>query len=134
MAYKGSCLCKAVLYEVESFSTDIAHCHCQTCQKAHASPFTTVVGVSRDDFHWINGEEMIRSFESSPGKNRLFCSQCGTHIVADRLSLPHMALRVATLDDTPAIAPAFHVWTSHDRSSLVEKSAIPRYLEWQPSC
>jgi len=34
---KGSCLCGAIEYEIDSIDMPIAHCHCRTCQKAHAA-------------------------------------------------------------------------------------------------
>jgi hypothetical protein len=80
----GSCLCGDVAYEVDSDPGPIVHCHCATCRKTHGSAFSTVTNVPRDRFRWIKGESLLRGFESSPGKTRYFCSQCGSHIIAAR--------------------------------------------------
>lgn len=69
---------------------------CRTCQKAHAAPFATTAGVLRTHFRWLQGEEKLSPFESSPGKLRYFCSVCGSHLVAERLSQPNVIVRVAT--------------------------------------
>lgn len=61
---KGSCLCGAVEYEIDSIDTPILHCHCRACQKAHAAPFATTAGVMREHFRWLNGEDKLSSFES----------------------------------------------------------------------
>jgi hypothetical protein len=45
---KGSCVCKAVSYEVDGFSGPIGHCHCHTCRKAHAAAFTSTARADRD--------------------------------------------------------------------------------------
>ena len=129
---KGSCLCGAVSYSVEQLDMPIGHCHCHTCRKAHAAPFTTTAGVDRRHFRWLRGEEILRSFESSPGKQRHFCSRCGTHLVAERANHPHVILRVATLDDDPGMTPEMHIWCSHDVPWLRDASGVPSYLEWQP--
>ncbi len=127
---KGSCLCKAVEYEVDSIDMPVAHCHCRTCQKAHAAPFASTAGVMREHFRWLQGEEKLLSFESSPGKLRYFCSVCGSHLVAERVNQAHVIVRVATLDDDPNITPQMHIWTSHAVSWL-EYEGIPCYPEWQ---
>ena len=71
-------------------------------------------GVMREHFRWVKGLDKLSSFESSPGKLRHFCSQCGSHLVAERLAQPHVIVRVATLDDDPQMTPQAHIWTSHD--------------------
>ena len=75
----GSCLCGSVAYEVDAEAGPIVHCHCQTCRKTHGSAFSTVTNVPRDRFRWTKGENLLRSFESSPGKQRYFCTTCGSH-------------------------------------------------------
>jgi len=128
---KGSCLCGAIEYEIDSIDMPVAHCHCRTCQKAHAAAFASTVGIMREHFRWLKGEEKLSSFESSPGKLRYFCSRCGSHLVAERVNQPHVILRVATLDEDPGITPQMHIWASHGVPWL-EYEDIPSYLEWQP--
>ena len=41
---KGSCLCGAIVYEVDQLDMPILHCHCTTCRKAHAAAFTSTAG------------------------------------------------------------------------------------------
>jgi ADP-ribosyl-[dinitrogen reductase] hydrolase len=133
MPLRGSCLCKAVSYEVERLDTPITHRHCATCRKAHASAFSTTAGVMRDHFRWTRGQERLRTYESSPGKLRHFCSERGAHLMAERPERPHVVLRVATLDDDPGLTPSMHIWTSHDAPWLIDDRELPRYAEWQPS-
>lgn len=128
---KGSCLCGAIEYEIDSIDMPVAHCHCRTCQKAHAAAFASTAGVMREHFRWLKGEEKLSFFESSPGKLRYFCSGCGSHLVAERVSQPHVIVRVATLDEDPMMTPQMHIWTSHDVPWL-EYEGVPAYPEWQP--
>lgn len=92
---KGSCLCGAVVYEVDRLDSPIQHCSCRTCQKAHAAAFNTVADVLRERFRWVQGEDRLNSYESSPGKHRYFCTACGSQLVAERKgkSLPVPARR-----------------------------------------
>lgn len=129
---KGSCLCGAVEYEIDSIDLPIAHCHCRTCRKAHGALACSSAGVKRVNFRWLNGQDKLSSFESSPGKLRHFCSVCGSHLVAERSSQPHVIVRVATLDEDPGVIPESHIWVSHDVPWL-RYEGVPAYLEWQPN-
>ena len=128
---KGSCLCGAVQYAVSTLDMPIIFCHCHTCRKAHAAPFAPTAGVLRENFQWLQGENRLTSFESSPGKVRHFCSVCGAHLVAERPGQPHIILRVATLDEDPGVRPEAHIWTGHDVEWL-DYEDLPAYEEWQP--
>jgi len=129
---RGSCLCGAITYEAEAPNLLIGHCSCRTCRKAHAAPFAATARVPRDKFRWLSGEDRLSSFESSPGKNRLFCSVCGSHLIAERPAEPHVILRVATLDEDPGTKPAVHIWRSHEVPWLAYEGDIKRYEEWPP--
>ena len=97
--YKGSCLCGSVKYEISEDFAEIECCHCLVCRKAHASAFAMGVTISRNSFSFICGEESLTEFESSPGKFRVFCKSCGSHLYAYRPSDPSvMRLRPACLD------------------------------------
>jgi hypothetical protein len=124
---KGSCLCGAIVYEVDQLDMPILHCHCTTCRKAHAAAFTSTAGVTRDHFRWVEGKDKLSAYESSPGKHRYFCSVCGSQLVASRATHPHVVLRVATLDEDPGMTPQGHFWTAHDVSWLQDGEAIPSY-------
>ena len=76
MSFKGTCLCRAVQYAVDRLDT-LKHRHCRTFRKAHANAYAATAGVPREHFRWIAGEEILRLYESSPGKLPRFCSRCG---------------------------------------------------------
>src|ERR1700756_1799798 len=101
----GSCLCGSVAYEVDAPAGPIVHCHCTTCRKTHGAAFSTVMPVPRAAFRWLRGQELLSSFESSPGKLRRFCTRCGSHIVADRPNPLKVPLRLGGLA-TPHLQPA----------------------------
>ena len=133
MTLRGGCLCSTVRYEAERLDTPIEHCHCRTCRKAHASAFTTSAGVLRHEFRWTNGADQLSAYESSFGKLRRFCAQCGTHLVAERQGRPHLILRVATLDDDPGTRPTTHIWTAHTVPWLTDEGEVSRLPpEWRP--
>lgn len=129
---RGSCLCKSIGYEVSQLDSPIEHCSCHTCRKAHAAAFNTAAVVSDDHFRWMKGEDLLKGYESSPGKTRYFCSNCGTHLIARRAGLDSLILRVATLDEDPGSVPQFRIWASHEVSWLRHDSSVTAHSEWEP--
>lgn len=130
---KGSCLCKSIEYEADQLDSPIKHCSCLTCRKAHAAAFNTAAAVSREHFRWLRGQEYLKTYESSPGKLRHFCGNCGSQLVAEKEGIPHWILRVATLDEDPGMRPQSRIWASHEVPWLDYREAIPTYAEWAPN-
>ena len=110
-AIRGQCLCGEIRYEVDGAIGPMGHCHCATCRKAHAAAFSTTARVARKNFMWTGGEELLRAFESSPGKKRFFCPNCGSHLIAAWDHEDEVILRVGSLIDDPGSKPVIHIWT-----------------------
>jgi hypothetical protein len=133
---KGSCLCGAVAYEVSrpAAGLHIGLCSCRSCRKAHAAPFNVYASVPRENFRWLQGEDKTRIYESSPGKNRHFCSVCGSQLIAEHPGESNVLLRVALLDDDPGARPVEHIFRGQQVPWCDwESGAIARYEEWGPS-
>jgi hypothetical protein len=133
---KGSCLCSTVAYEVSrpAAGLHIGLCSCRSCRKAHAAPFNVYASVPRENFRWLRGEDKTRIYESSPGKNRHFCSVCGSQLIAEHPGESNVLLRVALLDDDPGARPVEHIFRSQQVPWCDwESDAIARYEDWGPS-
>ncbi len=129
MNIKGSCHCGTVTLEVVKFAGPIAHCHCNTCRKTHSAAFASTVRVAREDFRWTNGEPELQHYESSPGKTRHFCGNCGAHLMAERKDESSVILRVGILDTDPGEQPSVHIWISHDVPWLNYRGKIKQLSE-----
>lgn len=78
--YPGSCLCGAIRFELHGAPTDLAHCHCRMCQKAHGATFATYALVPHAAFRFTAGEERLVTYRSSDLASRTFCAQCGSSL------------------------------------------------------
>lgn len=59
----------------------------------------------------LQGADRVSVYESSPGKKRCFCSDCGTHIyVLNDASPQIVTLRIGTLDPGHGIEPVRHIF------------------------
>ncbi len=127
---KGSCLCGEVRYSINGELGPMVNCHCQTCRKAHAAAFSSVAAVKLGDLEFESGETLLKSFESSPGKRRYFCSNCGSQIYAYREGQPYYVFRLGTLDDDPQAKITQHIWTSHKAPWYDICDELPQFEEF----
>jgi len=126
----GSCLCGKVTYEISGQVGDIVHCHCQTCRKAHGAAFSSVATVKDNDFN-VSSKDPLSCFESSKGKNRYFCINCGTHIYAKREGTEHIILRLGSLDNDPESKEISHIWVSQKATWYKINNNLPEHQEFE---
>lgn len=106
---RGGCLCGAARYEIEGRLGPVVLCHCASCRRAGGTAFAanaSVVGL-----RIVAGAERVNEFESSPGKVRASCRDCGSSLYSADVSRPGVRrVRLGTLDDDPGAKPAAHIW------------------------
>ena len=78
--YKGSCLCGAVRYEIRGVILRTSQCWCTMCQKQHGAASGPYANVASADLRFVQGEDALTHYASSPGVDRTFCKVCGSNI------------------------------------------------------
>ena len=124
----GSCACGSVQFECGSLTGPIAWCQCPTCQNVHGATCVTTARANRSSVRWTKGPELLRGYESSPGKHRHFCSVCGTHLMAEWSHHDTVILRIGSVDGGADETPTVHIGTGHDYSWLSDHG-VPRVPE-----
>jgi hypothetical protein len=98
--FQGSCLCRGVRYELSAEPGAFGYCHCTSCRKARAQP-TPPMHRSVEQPFICYLKELIREFESSSGKFRAFCTNCGSPLYGYLSATPEIIrIRLGT-PDTP---------------------------------
>lgn len=125
---KGSCACGSVRYEIRGdLIGPVTYCHCWRCRKHSGSSFGTTAGVKTADLVVISGDELLSSWESSPGVRRFFAGCCGSPIFKQDAVLPQvLGFRLGTLDSDPSCRAALHFMVG-SRAPWVEiQDPLPR--------
>jgi len=91
MAVRGKCLCGGIQFEAASVPV-IVLCHCSMCRKAHGASFVTFVSASRNDFRWVQGEDLITRYNSSAQFAQRFCRICGSNLPLPNVKYDEMAI------------------------------------------
>ena len=76
---KGECNCGKVAFEVPSKTMDVYVCHCSICRRSTGSNGIAVVVISNNNFSWVRGEELIKTWNKTGHDwQTSFCQNCGS--------------------------------------------------------
>jgi len=130
MSIKGSCLCGGIRYEIDGPLGPVVNCHCSMCRKATGAAFRTRAKVLAAAFRWVQGEELVSRYDSSPGETRTFCRVCGATLPTFFREYPdEIGLPLGTLDDDPGVTPSAHVWVDSKAPWYEITDTLPQYSE-----
>lgn len=131
MTLKGSCACGAVGYEIDGGLELMGNCHCSICRKTNGAAFVTWGIIAPGTFRWTKGESDVRQRESSPGRTRCFCGQCGSPLASSHDGKVGEVV-VATLDDDPGMRPSEHIFVGSKAAWHEISDTLPQNQEWPP--
>lgn len=140
---RGSCLCGGVKFEITGPLAKPLNCHCEQCRKQHGAAFRSRARVKAEDFRWLQGEELVKYYESSPGFRRGFCGTCGSPVInrpgpGYRLlannpgAIAEFGIPLGILDDDPGVRPAEHVFVGEKAPWLDLTDDLPKHLTLPP--
>ena len=132
--HHGACLCQGIRFSIAGPLAPIQVCHCAQCRQAQGGPFATNIPVDTRALTFHAGEMLLQSYESSPGKERVFCKVCGSPVFSRRASLPGVVrIRAGLLQEPVAARPAFHAFTESKASWWPITDTLPQHPEGVPS-
>jgi len=129
--YEGSCLCGNIKYQIASDISDFGYCHCTSCRKASGSAHGANAGIQRKDLSLSDSSRSLREYESSPGKFRVFCSNCGSPIYAYLAKTPDLIrIRLGSLDTSFTKHAKAHTFVSDKAPWEIIHGNLPQFEEW----
>ncbi|MGH9578450.1 MAG: GFA family protein [Terriglobales bacterium] len=117
-------------YEITGPLRGALNCHCSMCRKAHGAAFRSRARVKSRDFRWLQGEELLTWYESSPGTHRGFCRVCGAKLLSrfDRHPSAY-GLPLGALDGDPGVRPALHLYVQYKAPWFEISDGLPQHAE-----
>ena len=122
----GSCLCGAISWQFGSEFSQVTHCHCRLCRKAHGSPYATYGVGPISAFEYLSGTELIAEFESSPNFIRSFCRDCGSVIPNTKLG-DIVAIPIGGMDGDLELTIDAHIYVADMAPWFEITDELPRY-------
>lgn len=126
--HAGSCLCGAVRFEIDGPLAGVELCHCSQCRRASGSAFAANMNVAAANFRVVSGQASMKAYASSPGKERVFCADCGSPIISRQIANPSaVRVRVGTLAEPVESRVVFHFHTDSKASWWPAADNLPAY-------
>lgn len=131
--YTGSCLCGGVRYEIHAELADIQVCHCLQCRKAQGGPFATNIPVPAEQFSFVSGSNLLKEYESTPGKFRVFCGTCGSPLISKRTAAPEVVrVRAGTITEPLPVHLASHAFVASKANWWRIDDDCPQFEQERP--
>ncbi|MCZ6617926.1 MAG: GFA family protein [Gammaproteobacteria bacterium] len=111
----GGCQCGEVRYESDGGPSGLYVCHCRECQKQSSSAFGISYIVALKGFRVTRGapEFWTRPADGGGRVKCAFCPNCGSRLWHESEGRSEwVSIKGGTLDDSPDISTAIHIWTS----------------------
>lgn len=123
----GGCMCGAVRYELDGTPTWNVYCHCRSCRKHTGAPVSVLITCVPEQVRWTAGERVF--YESSPGRFRAFCRDCGTPLTWETEVKDNawLGIHVSTLDHPEHFQPVEHVFHGHAIPWFDTADDLPRH-------
>jgi hypothetical protein len=123
----GKCLCCTVTYEASVAPIVTRVCWCRLCQYLGAGSGTVNTCFSRESVVIKGVLCDFPSIAASGNKmHRRFCPVCGTHLMSEAESRPHLVfIRSGTLDDPEIARPSVTTWTAQAPTWACINDSLP---------
>ncbi len=105
--HKGSCLCKAVSFEVSCTLPGPDACHCTQCRK-QSGHFFVSTDVPRSNVT-IQGADNVTWFRSSEKVRRGFCTTCGSTLFWDPIQRDWIGIAMGAFEQPTNTKIHIHV-------------------------
>jgi hypothetical protein len=128
---RGSCQCGGIRFEIDAVVA-ITHCHCSICRKLSGGAFASYAHVAADKFRFLAGEELIASYESTPGSHRNFCRVCGSPAPGKASYLKTVSIPAGLLDDDPGVRPVLHTFVGSKAPWVEITDELRQFEKWVP--
>lgn len=123
----GSCLCRAVRYEITGPMRDVLDCHCVQCRKT-TGHFMAATSVKLSHFH-LTDESGLAWYHASELAKRGFCKTCGATLFWQAHGRDSISIAAGTLDDAPVLTTTAHIFVAHKGAYYNLNDGLPRYDE-----
>ncbi len=131
--YKGSCLCGSIQFTLEGSITDIIYCHCSLCRKASGSAYATNGFINAADLKLTDPNNALTFYESSKGKRKYFCKNCGAPVYSSNDQSPQrVRLRLGVLDSKIEERPISHNFVTSKANWEDLDDQLPHYEQHEP--
>lgn len=130
-APRGSCLCRAVAFVVESTPIRAHHCHCGRCRKARGAAYASNLFTAADGVRFTRGEGDLTTYKLPQADRfaQVFCRTCGSKMPRINRERGYAVVPMGALDDDPGIRPQVHIFVASKAPWFEITDGLPQFDE-----
>jgi hypothetical protein len=134
-ALHGGCGCGAVRFVIDAPLAGALYCHCTRCQRRSGAAAAPSARIQPGSMTITQGEEALRGWAPPGGLEKVFCSACGSAVLArDRDTGEIAVVRLGAIDGDPGIRPQAHQFVDDAATwEPLPDDGLPRYAERAPA-
>jgi hypothetical protein len=132
----GGCMCGGVRFELTAPPQGAGYCHCTRCQRRTGTAASASAFIDGRTLRLLSGEELLRGWRHPDGgREKLFCSRCGSHIASRDPDHPErMGIRMGAFDGDPGVRPTERQYVAYAACwEPIPDDGLPRHPEARPS-
>lgn len=108
---QGSCLCGAVVFEVDGPIRGGIACHCTQCRKL-SGHYWVASSVPMDHFRLIRDDDALRWYAASSLAERGFCGRCGAFLLWKPADDDRMSFALGAIDGPTGVGIDEHIFVA----------------------
>ncbi len=128
MPITGECFCGGVTYLIRGSLKDARSCHCSRCRKAFSSQASSYALVEPGDFEWVDGAELLTTYESREGFGLQFCSVCGATLCGIYRGSVH-GVTLGCLNGNPDVEVGYHIYVGSKAAWEIIPEGVKTYQQ-----
>jgi hypothetical protein len=126
--HTGSCLCRAITFQITCELPPPDACHCTQCRK-----FCGHIFISTDipkSALTITGTEHLTWYRSSEIARRGFCAICGSSLFWDPLHRDTIGIAMGAFDTPTNTTIGVHIFVADKGDYYTVADGVPQYLQY----
>ena len=131
----GRCLCGSIEIECRfsmNESLKLVYCYCDSCRKSTGAPKLAVFPAPIRAVKIRDEKASLTGYESSSGKTRYFCKECGASIYSQRDGATDLRLRAGLFDRLESLEFVGHIYFSNRAEWYDTYGSSPRFTGKEP--
>jgi hypothetical protein len=108
----GGCLCGGVRFELAEPPVSANYCHCTRCQRRSGTAASANARIVPGSLKLTSGRELLKAFQPPDGSAKVFCTNCGSALWAERDGEP-VVVRLGAFDHDPGVRPSYHQYVAY---------------------
>ena len=129
---RGSCLCGAVAYAIDTPPLLARNCHCTRCQRARSAAHAANMFVAADGLRFTRGEDQIASYKVPEAQRfmQTFCRTCGSPVPRIDRDRNMAVVPMGSLDDHPSVIPEAHIFVGSRAPWFTIADDLPQFEDY----